>query len=85
MMVKQSHMFQMQDGSVELRALDETGSHYYKILGSTKLCPYQGIPTKVFESWCKVFSTIVGMHMKIPFRICQAASSLQGYIELSPC
>ncbi|KAI5072395.1 hypothetical protein GOP47_0012501 [Adiantum capillus-veneris] len=35
------------DESVELRALDETGSRCYKILASTKLCPYQGIPTKI--------------------------------------
>ncbi|MCO5611230.1 hypothetical protein L7F22_065481 [Adiantum nelumboides] len=35
------------DESVELRALDETGSKCYKILASSKLCPYQGIPTKI--------------------------------------
>ncbi|KAH7316123.1 hypothetical protein KP509_21G079300 [Ceratopteris richardii] len=35
------------DGSVELRAFDGKGLRYMKILASTKLCPYEGIATKI--------------------------------------
>lgn len=41
------HPLGQADGYIELRALDETESRYYKIFVSVKLCPFETVPTKV--------------------------------------